>query len=165
MKRKQFLLPLALLLFVFANAQKAVDSTVSKSLTDQKTAAVNDINNQLTEKRKKLIDDVFHFSLKKKKQDDKTGKENDALPFQPGPGKTLIIIAGTDYTSLNSFADAVSANTQVKKVDSEFGDGTGSLKVFHSGTVKELLDDLLKRTGGRLDVTKSKDGVVNLQAK
>ena len=161
MKLKITLLLLALVHFSFGvTAQKKyVDSAISRS----KMQAEGHLIDKASDKVNAGIDHVFDGSLFKKKQPKQETISGKASSSEKG--NTQIIVTNTNYAYISNLSGALKSNQQVTNVERTFSNGTGTLKVAHSCTQDELLDDLQKKAGDKFEVTEVSEGVINLKMK
>ena len=143
---------------------KFIDSSINSSKRNAEKHAVDGISTKVNQG----IDNVFNGSVFKKKN--KPGKEKlvyadneSSSPIEKG--KTEITITNTTYSSLGIVADALNSNRLVTNVVKTFSNGVGILKVSHSGSSDQLLDDIVKNTGDKFEVGEISEGKITLKMK
>lgn len=138
---------------------KYIDSSINTS----KTYAEKHLIDNASDKVNKGIDDVFSGkAFKKKKQDNATATSGAPTVEK---GKTQIVISNTNYQALATISDVLKSNVQVTDVEKSFADGVGTLKITHSCTSDQLLDDLVKKAGDKFEVDGIDNGKITLKMK
>ncbi len=152
---------------VCVNAQtKVIDS----SINNIKTEAELKVMNKTSDKIDQGIDKIFDGSVFKKKNKAAATVNNNAGAQTPNIAQlennfTNIVFTNIDYTSLSNYARTLATDTAIIKVDKEFENGSGTLKVSHKCSSNKLLDDLLANNDNRFDVTKITEEEINLKMK
>lgn len=143
---------------------KYIDSAINSSKTYAEKHAIDAASDKLN----KGIDDLFSGNAFKKKN--KASKPDNAAATTEQAntvekGKTQIVISNTNYQALASITDALKTNVQVTDVEKSFADGIGTLKITHSCTSDQLLDDLVKKAGDKFEVSGIENGKITLKMK
>ena len=166
---KPKLISFLVVLMYFTIPLSAQDKFIDSSINSTKLNAEKHAIDGVSTKVNKGIDDVFSGAIFKRKS--KPGKEKmvykDTVAAAPAieKGKTEITINNTTYPALGTVADALNADRLVTNVVKTFSNGVGVLKVSHSGSSDQLLDDIMKNTGDKFDVGEISEGRITLKMK
>ncbi len=160
-------LPLIVLIYFslpLAAQKKFVDSSITSSTINAESHAINGASSKVNNG----IDNFFNGSMFKRKN---KGSKQESLSSEKEPstpvekGKTEITITNTSYSSLGTLAEALNSNRLVTNVEKTFSNGVGTLKVAHSGSSDQLLDDIVKKTGDKFEVGDVSEGRITLKMK
>lgn len=159
---------LALMGFYSVMPVKAQDKFLDSSISSSKTNVERHVLDNASDKVNKGIDNLLSGNAFKKKHKGATTETTGVATTQiaePEKGKTQIVISNTNYQALAEITDAIKSNVQVTDVEKSFADGVGTLKISHSCTSDQLLDDLVKKAGNKFEVAGIENGRINLKMK
>ncbi|HXS59093.1 MAG TPA: hypothetical protein VN726_23375 [Hanamia sp.] len=152
----------------YISTLSAQDKFLDSSIKSSKTNAESHVVTNASDKINHGIDNLFSGNAFKKKNKGPK-QENAVAANQSEPalekGKTQIVISNANYQSLASITDAIKSNVQVTDIEKSFADGVGTLKITHSCTSDQLLDDLVKKVGDKFEVAGVENGRISLKMK
>ncbi len=168
MKLKSSLFLVVLIYFAtpVSAQQKLIDSSINASKTNAEKHVIDGVSGKVNSG----IDNVLNGSIFKRKS--KPGKERVSYTDDgpsPAPtiekGKTEITVSNATYASLGTLAEALNSDRLVTNVEKTFSNGMGVLKVSHTGSSDQLLDDIVKKAGDKFDVGDLSEGRITLKMK